>query len=122
MFIAFLAGLFFQYSRLDGFLHLGTVGNRSLTDRLLRRAPTDEALPREKFLIIYDPTDVLSMYARHNMEKILTEKRKSLVAGVEWKITERKNFTFQAERYVRSDDGGFGYNGWGVTFWYQETL
>ena len=49
-------------------------------------------------------------------------KRKSLVAGVEWKITERKNFTFQAERYVRSDDGGFGYNGWGVTFWYQETL
>ena len=49
-------------------------------------------------------------------------KRKSLVAGVEWKITERKNFTFQAERYVRSDDGGFGYNGWGGTFWYQETL
>lgn len=49
-------------------------------------------------------------------------KRKSLVAGVEWKITERKNFTFQAERYARSDDGGFGYNGWGVTFWYQETL
>ena len=49
-------------------------------------------------------------------------KRKSLVAGVEWKITERKNFTFQAERYVRSDDGGFGYNGWGFTFWYQETL
>ena len=49
-------------------------------------------------------------------------KRKSLVAGVKWKITERKNFTFQAERYVRSDDGGFGYNGWGVTFWYQETL
>ena len=77
LFFAFLAGCFFQYSRLDGFLHLGTVGNRSLTDRLRRPAPTDEALPREKFLIIYDPTDVLSMYARHNMEKILTEKRKS---------------------------------------------
>jgi len=75
--IAFLLGLFFQYSRLDGFLHLGAVGNRPLTERLLRSAPTDEELPREKFLIIYDPTDVLSMYARHNMEKILTEKRKA---------------------------------------------
>ncbi len=48
--------------------------------------------------------------------------RRSLVAGVEWKITERRNFTFQAERYVRSDEGGFGYNGWGFTLWYQEIL
>ena len=48
--------------------------------------------------------------------------RRSLVAGVEWKITERRNFTFQAERYVRSDEGGFGYNGWGFTLWYQESL
>lgn len=75
--IAFLLGLFFQYSRLDGFLHLGSVGNRPLTERLLRPAPTDEELLREKFLIIYDPEDVPSMYARHNMEKILTEKRKA---------------------------------------------
>ena len=49
-------------------------------------------------------------------------RRTSLVAGVEWKITERKNVTFQAERFVRSDEGGFGYNGWGFTLWYQETL
>ena len=48
--------------------------------------------------------------------------RRSLVAGVEWKITERRNFTFQAERYVRRDEGGFGYNGWGFTLWYQESL
>ena len=50
--IAFLLGLFFQYSRLDGFLHLGAVGNRPLTERLLSPAPTEEDLPREKFLII----------------------------------------------------------------------
>ena len=49
-------------------------------------------------------------------------RRLSLVGGVEWKISERKNFTFQAERFVRSDDGGFGYNGWAFTLWYQETL
>ncbi|BEU87565.1 DUF2194 domain-containing protein [Selenomonas sp. TAMA-11512] len=75
--IAFALGLFFQYSRLDGFLHLGAVENRTLIERLLRPAPTEEQLPREKFLIVYDPTDVLSMYARHNMERILTEKRKA---------------------------------------------
>ena len=48
--------------------------------------------------------------------------RRSLVAGLEWKLTERKNLTFQTERFVRSDEGGFGYNGWGFTLWYQETL
>ena len=48
--------------------------------------------------------------------------RRSLVAGVEWKISERRNFTFQTERFVRSDEGGFGYNGWAFTLWYQETL
>ena len=77
LFIAFLAGLFFQYSRLDGFLHLGLVSNELNLDRLLRPAPPEEELPREKFLIVYDPADVPSMYARHNMEKLLTEKRKA---------------------------------------------
>ena len=49
-------------------------------------------------------------------------RRLSLVGGVEWKISERRNFTFQTERFVRSDEGGFGYNGWAFTLWYQETL
>ena len=75
--IAFLLGCFFQYSRLDGFLHLGGVDNALSIDGSLRPAPPEEELPREKFLIIYDPEDVPSMYARHNMEKILTEKRKA---------------------------------------------
>ena len=75
--IAFLLGLFFQYSRLDGFLHLGTTTNELPAEGELRPAPPEAQLPREKFLIIYDPTDVPSMYARHNTEKILTEKRKA---------------------------------------------
>ena len=49
-------------------------------------------------------------------------RRTSLVGGVEWKLSERQNFTFQLERFVRSDDGGFGYNGWAFTLWYQEVL
>lgn len=75
--IAFLLGCFFQYSRLDGFLHLGGEDNALSIDDPLRPAPPEEELPREKFLIIYDPENVPSMYARHNMEKILTEKRKA---------------------------------------------
>ena len=49
-------------------------------------------------------------------------KRRSLIAGLEWKASERKSFTFQVERYVRSDDNGAGYNGWGTALWYQQTF
>ena len=77
IFIAFLLGCFFQYSRLDGFLHIESPKNLALTERVGRAAPPEsEDLAREKFLLIYDPTDVASMYARHNMERIFTEKRK----------------------------------------------
>ena len=49
-------------------------------------------------------------------------KRCSLIAGLAWKASERKNLTFQVERYVRSDAGGAGYNGWGAALWYQRSF
>ena len=49
-------------------------------------------------------------------------KRCSLIAGLAWKASERKNLTFQVERYVRSDAGGAGYNGWGAALWYQQSF
>ena len=49
-------------------------------------------------------------------------KRRSLIAGLAWKASERKNLTFQVERYVRSDMGGTGYNGWGAALWYQQSF
>ena len=49
-------------------------------------------------------------------------KRCSLIAGLAWKPSERKNLTFQVERYVRSDVGGAGYNGWGTALWYQQSF
>lgn len=49
-------------------------------------------------------------------------KRRSLIAGLAWKASERKNLTFQVERYVRSDVGGTGYNGWGTALWYQQSF
>ena len=49
-------------------------------------------------------------------------KRCSLIAGLAWKPSERKNLTFQVERYVRSDVGGAGYNGWSAALWYQQSF
>ena len=49
-------------------------------------------------------------------------KRCSLIAGLAWKPSERKNLTLQVERYVRSDVGGAGYNGWGAALWYQQSF
>ena len=49
-------------------------------------------------------------------------KRCSLIAGLAWKASERKNLTFQVERYVRSDVGGAGYNGWSAALWYQQSF
>ena len=49
-------------------------------------------------------------------------QRRSLIAGLAWKAGERKNLTLQVERYVRSDAGGAGYNGWGAALWYQRSF
>ncbi len=49
-------------------------------------------------------------------------KRCSLIAGLAWKPSERKNLTLQVERYVRSDVGGAGYNGWSAALWYQRSF
>ena len=49
-------------------------------------------------------------------------KRRSLIAGLAWKASERKNLTFQVERYVRNDVGGAGYNGWGSALRYQQSF
>ena len=39
--LAFLLGCFFQYSRIDGFLYLGALGNRLMGERVLRPAPAE---------------------------------------------------------------------------------
>ena len=49
-------------------------------------------------------------------------RRMSLAAELNWRPDEKRSLSFQLERYVRDDDGGGGYNGWGTTLWYQKTL
>ena len=78
LFAAFLAS-FLQYARLDGFLYLDAVKNTSLWSTMAKKAPWAEAdsVARDHYVIVYDPTDVMSMYARHNAETMLLEQKKS---------------------------------------------
>ena len=75
---AALLGCFFQYTRLDGFLHLGAVQNQRTAEQT-EQAPWQDAdtIERDHYVIVYDPTDVPSMYSRHNVERMLTEQKKS---------------------------------------------
>ena len=77
--LAALLGCFFQYARLDGFLHFGAVRNITLGDAATKQEPWAgaDSVARDHYVIIYDPTDVPSMYARHNAEKMLAEQKKS---------------------------------------------
>ena len=75
---AALLGCFFQYTRIDGFLHLGAVKNLVAPQRAgLAPWQDAETVARDHYVIFYDPEDVPSMYARHNAEKMLTEQKKS---------------------------------------------
>ena len=77
--LAAFLGLFFQYARLDGFLYLDTVKNIRLADALTKKAAWEDAdsVTRDRYVIVYDPTDVMSMYTRHNAETMLEEQKKS---------------------------------------------
>ena len=48
--------------------------------------------------------------------------RRSVLAALNYQASERDTMTLQAERYVRRDDGGAGYQGWGMTLWYQKSF
>ncbi|MDY6268278.1 MAG: DUF2194 domain-containing protein [Selenomonadaceae bacterium] len=79
LFVMFL-GCFFQYARLDGFLHLDAVQNSSTESETPPQEDVwtgADRVARDHYVIIYDPTDVPSMYARHNAEKMLDEQKKS---------------------------------------------
>lgn len=77
VFVSLLA-VFFQFSRMDGFLKFG------LENNVLPRAPlvdsaTGNAGSRDKYLIIYDPHDVPSVFARHRLEWLLSQEKKEHV-------------------------------------------
>ncbi|MBR3457436.1 MAG: DUF2194 domain-containing protein [Selenomonadaceae bacterium] len=71
-------GCFFQYHRLDGFLHLFSMENttsfsgmRILQGRLVAEKGKDA------FLILYDSLDVASVLQRHNLTEMLDKQKKA---------------------------------------------
>ena len=73
--LVLLLGCFFQFSRMDGFLHLFPLnGWTQLADGAYQGEPVD--VGREKFLILYDPRDVESVFARHRLTELLNRQKK----------------------------------------------
>mgnify|MGYP002522000882 FL=1 len=75
--IVLLLGLFFQYNRMDGFLHLFTVANNRMSTEENSGTPWKGAaeVTPDTYLIIYDPSSVESMFLRHETERMITEKK-----------------------------------------------
>ena len=72
-----LLGCFFQYLRMDGFLHLGALRNFAAVERAKQQPWAEaDAIARDRYLIFYDPEDVASMFARHNVERLLAQQKK----------------------------------------------
>lgn len=72
-----LLGCFFQYLRMDGFLHLGALRNFAAVERAKQQPWAEaDAIARDRYLIFYDPENVASMFARHNVERLLAQQKK----------------------------------------------
>jgi hypothetical protein len=76
--LTFMLGLFFQYSRMDGFLHLSAVRNLALgsTSKASEPAVRDEAA-QDRYLLLYDPANVSSILLKHTVEDMLTAQKKA---------------------------------------------
>ncbi|MBC8015305.1 MAG: DUF2194 domain-containing protein [Sporomusaceae bacterium] len=72
-------GLFFQYNRDDGFLHL--IENTNTVDAMgqVREVPGGaDSLPKERYLLIYDPISSDSLRLRLNIERALRQLKKEV--------------------------------------------
>ena len=76
--LAALLGLFFQLTRSSSFWQAASFRNAA-HQRMTAQEPWSEAadIARDHFVILYDPTEVPSMFTRHNAETMLQEQKKS---------------------------------------------
>lgn len=77
--MAALLGILFQYNRSDGFLRLlkNTNMSRSMGG-IKEKNEGDDALARDRYLLVYDPTSSESLRLRLNIEKTLQQQKKSV--------------------------------------------
>lgn len=75
--LIFVLGIFYQLNRMDVFLHLSRWDNISVDKiPLMAEKVGNTFIPREKYLVIYDPTDVQSVLLNHNIVKMLADEKK----------------------------------------------
>ena len=75
---AALVGCFFQYNRMDGFLKWSSVENRALITGKSTSTPMAKNT-KDKYLLLYDASDVGSVLTSHMVEKILKEEKKEVI-------------------------------------------
>ncbi len=79
--LVFLLGLFFQYNRSDGFIRLIKNKNVSAISGDFSLGKEEQKnIPRERMLLVYDPSSVHSLFLRHNIEHLAKYLKKEIVA------------------------------------------
>lgn len=74
-----LLGLFLQFSRMDGFLQLDMFKKFNFSpSTVVNGTKVDES--KDKFLIIYDPQDVYSVFANHRLKWLMEQQKKEVVS------------------------------------------
>lgn len=78
----FCLGLFFQYNRMDGFVRLSRNLNSAGFSRLSVQTDMQDCaeLPADRFLLVYEPTSVTSMFMRHNLEKMIQSQKRQVLS------------------------------------------
>ncbi len=66
---------FFQFNRMDGFLHLFGVRNET-GQSPVQQLTGAENISRDKYLLLYDEHDVPSVFARHRLKWLLEQEKK----------------------------------------------
>ena len=75
-----LLGCFFQFNRMDGFLYLHPLRNQTMLPDHGQQGDSVE-IAQEKYLILYDPLDVSSVFANHRLTKLLEQQKKAVISA-----------------------------------------
>ena len=77
--LVILLGCFFQFSRMDGFLKLDYFRNLNFVPKNILQGTHTQG-EKEKYLILYDPRDVPSVFANHRLAWLLEQQKKEAVS------------------------------------------
>lgn len=85
--LVILLGCFFQFSRMDGFLKLDYFKNLNFMPQQLFNGQAVQG-DRERYLILYDPRSVTSVFAEHRLAWLLAQQKKESVSCSIYEETE----------------------------------